>query len=69
MIEKRWYLKIALKEKCDGRKIWYMNDEYICYCVNLPFLDKEKCESNIPRIKRIFKENIESITLHYKKFH
>lgn len=69
MIEKRWYLKITLKEKCDGRKIWYMNDGYICDCVNLPFLDKEKCEKSIFRAKEIFKENIESITLHYKKFH
>ena len=29
-MKKYWYLKIKLKDKYDGRKIWYMNEDYIC---------------------------------------
>lgn len=67
MTEKWWYLKIKLKDKCDGRKIWYMNNGYICDCVNLPFKDKEKCKASIPMIERKFGNKIESITLHWTK--
>ena len=67
MKEKWWYLKIKLKDRYDGRKIWYMNDGYICDCVNLPFKDKEKCKSSIPMIERKFGSRIESVTLHWKR--
>lgn len=42
-IEKWYYLKIKFKDWYDGRKIWYMNDGYICDCVNLPFKSKTDC--------------------------
>ena len=51
-MKKCWYLKIKLKDRYDGRKIWYMNDGYICDCVNLPFQNKDR---------------IESITLHWTR--
>lgn len=67
MSDKWWYLKIKLKNKYGNRKIWYMNNGYICDCVNLPFESKEECEKNITRLKEKFGDRIESITLHYTK--
>ena len=66
-MKKYWYLKIKLKDRYDGRKIWYMNDGYICDCVNLPFQNKEECNASIPMIKRKFGSRIESITLHWTR--
>jgi hypothetical protein len=66
-MEKWWYLKIRFKEKHDGRKIWYMNDNYLCDCINLPFKDKARCESYIPIIKAKYGDRIESITLHWTR--
>ena len=66
-MKKYWYLKIKLKERYDGRKIWYMNDGYICDCVNLPFQNKEECNASIPMIERKFGNSIESITLHWTR--
>ena len=63
-MKKYWYLKIKLKDKYDGRKIWYMNYGYICDCVNLPFQYKEECNASIPMIERKFGDRSESITLH-----
>lgn len=64
---KRWYLKIKFKEKHEGKKIWYMNDGYLCDCVNLPFTDKAECEKYIPRIKAKYGNDIEYITLHWTR--
>lgn len=64
---KRWYLKIKFKAKHDGRKIWYMNDGYLCDCINHPFTDKVKCKSYIPRIKEKYGDNIENIKLHWTR--
>ena len=66
-MNKCWYVKIKLKERYDGRKIWYRNSRYICDCVNLPFESKEECESCIPEIKRKYGDRIESITLHWTR--
>lgn len=66
-IEKWYYLKIKFKDWYDGRKIWYMNDGYICDCVNLPFKSKTDCESWIPDIQRKYGDNIEKITLHWTR--
>ena len=72
-MKRAYYLRIKFKEKFDGRKIWYINDGYICDCVNTPFIDKEKCHSRIEELykKREYPyfqgENIESITLHWTR--
>ena len=65
--EKWWYLKIKFKDFYDGRKIWYMNDYYLCDCVNLPFRSKEECKACIPEIKAKYGSLIESITLHWTR--
>ena len=52
-MKRAYYLRIKFKEKFDGRKIWYINDGYICDCVNTPFIDKEKCHS---RIEELYKK-------------
>lgn len=66
-MKKYWYLKIKFKDWYQGRKIWYMNDGYMCDCVNLPFEDKEECQAWIPRIKKKYEDRIENITLHWKR--
>ena len=66
-MKKYWYLKIKFKDWYQGRKIWYMNYEYMCDCVNLPFEDKEECQAWIPRIKKKYRDRIENITLHWKR--
>ena len=66
-MKKHWQLKIKLKDRYDGRKIWYMNDGYICDCVNLPFQSKEECNTSIPMLERKFGNRIESITLHWTR--
>lgn len=72
-MKRAYYLRIKFKEKFDGRKIWYINDGYICDCVNTPFIDKEKCHGRIEELykKREYPycqgENIESITLHWTR--
>lgn len=72
-MKKAYYLKIKFKEKFDRRKVWYVNDGYICDCVNTPFTDKEKCQN---RIGELYKKreypycqgaNIASITLHWTR--
>lgn len=64
---KRWYLKIKFKEKHDGRKVWYMNDGYLCDCINLPFKDKTECESYIPELKAKYKDKIKKISVHWTR--
>lgn len=66
-MKKNWYLKIKFKDFYNGRKIWYMNDGYMCDCVNLPFEDKEECQAWILRIKKKYGDRIENITLHWKR--
>lgn len=66
-----YYLKIRLKRKFDGRKIWYMNRTYLCDCVNATFENKEDCEYYIKNIlndkygwRNLHWAGIESITMH-----
>lgn len=66
-MKKWWYLKVKFKDFYDGRKIWYMNDYYLCDCVNLPFEDKDECLSRIPEVKAKYGDRIESITLHWTR--
>lgn len=66
-MKKWWYLKVRFKDFYDGRKIWYMNDYYLCDCVNLPFQSKEECKKCIPEIKAKYRDKIESITLHWTR--
>lgn len=55
-MKRAYYLRIKFKEKFDGRKIWYINDGYICDCVNTPFIDKEKATAGLKNF--IKKESI-----------
>lgn len=64
---KRYYLKVKFKDLYNGRKIWYQCSEYMCDCINKPFQNKEECESWIPRLKKKYKDKIESITLHWTR--
>ena len=66
--KKRFYLKIKFKDFYNGRKIWYQCSEYMCDCVNKPFTSKERCKSWILRLKKLYGERIESITLHWTRF-
>lgn len=66
-MEKWYYLKIKFRDFYNGRKIWYMNEHYLCDCVNLPFRSKEECESCIPEIKAKYGDRIESISLHWTR--
>lgn len=66
-MQKYWYLKIKFKDWHNGKKIWYMNRDYMCDCVNLPFDNKGECESWIPEIRRRYGDRIESITLHWTR--
>ena len=66
-MKKYWYLKIKFKEKCEGRKIWYMNEKYMCDCINFPFRNKEECEKNIAELKKKYGDEIESITMHWTR--
>ena len=72
-MKKAYYLKIKFKEKFDDRKVWYVNDGYICDCINTPFMDKQKCQNRIEELckKREYPycqgKNIESITLHWTR--
>lgn len=65
-----YYLKIRLKRKLDGRKIWYMNRGYLCDCINATFENKEDCEAKISDLQKpwIYRDlhtaGIESITMH-----
>ena len=67
MKKKWWYLKIKFKDFHNGRKIWYLNDYYLCDCVNLPFGSKEECEKCIPEIKAKYGTLLKSITLHWTR--
>lgn len=64
---KYYYLKIRFKDYYQGRKIYYMNDCYVCDCINEPFTSKEECLDCIPEIRYKYGERIESITLHYTR--
>lgn len=64
---KWWYLKVKFKEKHNGKKIWYMNDGYLCDCVNLPFSDKVECESYISEIKANYGDRIKEISIHWTR--
>ena len=64
---KRYYLKVKFKNRYNCRKIWYQCAEYLCDCINKPFENKEKCESWIPRLKKKYGNEIESITLHWTR--
>ena len=66
-MEKQWYLKVKFKHPQEGRKILYQCSEYICDCVNKPFESKEECEAWIPILKTMYGNEIESITLHWKR--
>lgn len=67
----RYYGKIKLKEKHNGKKIWYINDCYLCDCVNLPFESKEEAQKGVEWFKSwcwgkypYITGNVESITIH-----
>ena len=65
-----YYLKIRLKRKLDGRKIWYFNRTYLCDCVNATFEKKEDCEYYINELRKpweyrnLHAAGIENITMH-----
>ena len=69
-MKRAYYLRLKFKEEFDGRKIWYLNDGYICGCVNTPFIGTVPYHSRIEELskKREYpycqRENMESITLH-----
>lgn len=44
-MQKWWYLKIKFKEKYDGRKVYYMNNGYLCDCVNLPLQTRQNAKN------------------------
>ncbi len=66
-MQKWWYLKIKFKEKYDGRKVYYMNNGYLCDCVNLPFTNKAECGKYISRVKAMYGDRIELITIHWTR--
>lgn len=66
-MEKWWYLKIRFKDFHNGRKIWYLNNYYLCDCVNLPFRSKEECKKYISEIKAKYGDRIKTITLHWTR--
>lgn len=67
-----YYLEVRLKEKHEGRKIWYFNNSYLCDCINTLFADKEECEKWIPELMGrrqdpyLQGKNIEKITVRRK---
>ena len=44
-----------------------MNNGYLCDCVNLPFTNKAECEKYISRVKAMYGDRIELITIHWTR--
>ena len=65
---KWYYAKIKFKEFYDGRKIWYLNNYYICDCVNTCFETREDVEEHVEDLKKrnFYPWNmIDEISIHY----